>query len=246
MMGAADEDEMAGDGERPLHEVTLDSFQIDQFEVTVAHYAAFLNDKGSYVGVCNGFTCLSTGFETTNSHLINDTVSGDYIARPGYENTPINNVSWHGADEYCNWVGARLPTEAEWELAARGTDGRLYPWGNDAPDDTRALFNATFDDLQSVDALPDGISPFEVYSMAGSVWEWVADEYSDTFYAESPAANPANLSTFRVTDRVLRGGSYRSDASELRATYRIPGDPIVYQNIPDVGFRCASSIVSNP
>lgn len=242
MMGALDEDEMAGDGERPLHEVTLDSFQIDQFEVTVAQYAAFLNDKGSYVGVCNGFTCLSTGFETSNSHLINDTNTGDYIAQPGQENTPINNVSWHGADEYCNWVGARLPTEAEWELAARGTHRRLYPWGSEPPYKTRVLFNATFDDLLPVDALPEGVSPFQVYGLAGSMWEWVADEYSDTFYAESPAENPANLSAFRVTDRVLRGGGYRSAASELRATNRIPGDPIVYQDIPDVGFRCASSI----
>jgi formylglycine-generating enzyme required for sulfatase activity len=91
--------------------------------------------------------------------------------------------------------------------------------------------------------LPDGISPFEVYGLAGSVWEWVADEYSDTFYAESPPENPVNLSAFRVTDRVLRGGGYRSDASELRTTYRLPGDPIVYQTIPDVGFRCAASIV---
>ncbi|PIE79820.1 MAG: hypothetical protein CSA11_10595 [Chloroflexi bacterium] len=240
MMGAVDEDEMAGDAERPLHPITLSSFQIDQFEVTVAQYATFLNDIGGYVGMCNGFTCLSTGFETTSSHLINDTNSGDYIARPGQENTPINNVSWHGADAYCRWAGAALPTEAQWELAARNNDGRLYPWGNDAPDETRAVFNATFDDLQSVDALPQGISPFAVYGLAGSVWEWVADEYNDTFYAESPVENPANISELRVTDRVLRGGGYRSKASEIRSTYRIPGNPIVYQGIPDVGFRCAS------
>jgi formylglycine-generating enzyme required for sulfatase activity len=225
LMGAADEDEMAGDAERPLHTVTLSSFYIDQFEVTVAQYAAFLNDIGGYVGLCNSFTCLSTGFETTSSHLINDTNTGDYIARPGYASHPINNVSWHGADAYCAWVGGRLPTEAEWELAARGADGRRYPWGNEAPDETRALFEAAFDDLQAVDGLPGGVSPFEVYGMAGSMWEWVADEYSEAFYAESPAENPANLSQFRVTDRVLRGGGYRSEASELRATYRAPAIP---------------------
>ena len=242
MMGAVDADDLAGDAERPLHEVTLDSFQIDQFEVTVTQYAAFLNDIGGYVGLCNGFTCLSTGFETTNSHLINDTNTGDYVARPGQENTPINNVSWHGADAYCAWVDARLPTEAEWELAARGTNGRLYPWGSDAPDETRALFEATFDDLLPVEALPEGQSPYAVYGLAGGVWEWVADEYSETFYAESPAENPANISEFRVTDRVLRGGGYDSDTRELRSSLRVGGDPIVYQGIPNVGFRCAGSV----
>ena len=131
-----------------------------------------------------------------------------------------------------------------WPLAAAMVV--FIPGVMNAPDETRALFNATFDDLQPVNSLTNGISPFEVYGLAGSVWEWVADEYSETFYAESPAENPANISEFRVTDRVLRGGGYASAASELRSTYRASGDPLVYQNIPDVGFRCASSVVSNP
>lgn len=242
MMGAAEGDEAAGAGEQPLHEVRLDPFKIDRFEVTVAQYAAFLNDIGGYVGLCNGFTCLSTGFETLNSYLVNDVDTGEYMARVGFENYPINNVSWHGADAYCGWVDGRLPTEAEWEAAARGEDGRLYPWGNESPDDSRAIFNATFAELQPVDALPEGASPFGVYGMAGSVWEWVADEYSETFYAESPVENPVNAPAFRVTDRVLRGGGYASSASDLRATHRASGDPLVYQNIPEVGFRCAAGV----
>lgn len=124
MTGATDEDELAEADERSRHEVTLSAFAIDLYEVSVAQYAAFLNTLGDYVNTCNGFTCLSTNFETTQSYLTDNTI--EYVPVAGFEDFPINNVSWHGANAYCQWVGGRLPTEAEWELVGGG-DGRLDP-----------------------------------------------------------------------------------------------------------------------
>lgn len=241
-MGAAESDEMAAEDERPSHQVSIDSFYMDQYEVTVAQYAAFLNENGGYVSQCNGFTCLWTSFETLRSYLTDD-VDG-YVARAGFADYPINNVSWHGANAYCAWAGGRLPTEAEWEAAARGDDGRLYPWGDEAPDGEHAVFGTTFADLGPVTAVADGASPFKVYGMAGSVWEWVADEYDAAYYASSPVQNPFNASEFRGRDRVLRGGGYDSPPEALRVNGRASESPTLYQNIPAIGFRCAQSVTN--
>lgn len=238
MMGAAEDDEKAEPDERPLHEVTVDTFYIDQYEVSVSQYAEFLNSLGDYVNACSGYTCLSTQFETRRSHLTDNTI--EYVAEEGFEDHPINNVSWHGANAYCRWVGARLPTEAEWELAARGEDGRLYPWGDEAPEAGHAIFGTTsFDVLQPVDALSDGTSSFNVYGMAGGVWEWVADGYDTFYYENSPPENPGGPVVTNVTPRVLRGGGYTSSAAELRSTNRRSANPTEFRGIPDVGFRCA-------
>ncbi len=239
LMGAADTDEDALPHERPSHEVTLDAFYIDQYEITVAQYARFLNENGGYVSKCAAFTCLATSFEIFRSHLTKNDDTDEFVAEPGFEKYPINSVSWFGAAEYCRWAGAQLPTEAEWELAARGTDGRLYPWGNDLPDNGRAVFGSTFNDLQPVDALPAGASPYRVFNLAGNVWEWVKDEYSETYYQESPANNPVNTSDIRVNPKVLRGGGYDSPATELRTTSRSFIEPIKFRDIPAIGFRCA-------
>ncbi|MCI0397590.1 MAG: formylglycine-generating enzyme family protein, partial [Chloroflexi bacterium] len=238
LMGAVEDDEEAGDDERPAHQVTLDAFYIDQYEVSVAQYAAFLNDNGGYVNACGGFTCLSTRFETLDSYLVENT--NGFAALSGFEGYPINNVSWFGARTYCEWAGARLPAEAEWELAARGVDGRRYPWGDALLDASLAIFGGdSIAALRPVDALEDGVSPFNIYGLAGSVWEWVADGYQADYYEESPSQNPTGPAAGTFSRRALRGGGYSSAAAELRATNRHSGPPAEFRNIPDVGFRCA-------
>ncbi|HIP72611.1 MAG TPA: hypothetical protein EYH05_14595, partial [Anaerolineae bacterium] len=235
-MGAHAADELARPDERSLHEVYVDSYAIDLYEVSVAQYAAFLETLGSYVGTCQGYICLSTRFETRRSYLTVDATG--YGVVPGFENYPVNNVSWFGAQAYCEWAGGRLPTEAEWELAARGGDGRLYPWGDGLPDESRAVFDGTIADLQPVDSLPDGRSPFGLYHMAGNVWEWTADGYDPIYYDRSPRDNPQAPAGRANDPRAVRGGGYNSPAADLRLTNRrgIPGTE--FREAPDVGFRC--------
>ncbi|MBK7895842.1 MAG: SUMF1/EgtB/PvdO family nonheme iron enzyme [Anaerolineaceae bacterium] len=242
MMGARDDDELAEPDERSRHEVTLDAFAIDLYEVSVAQYAAFLNSLGDYVAACEGFTCLSTRFETTRSYLTDDTI--EYVPLEGFGDYPINSVSWHGASAYCQWVGGRLPTEAEWELAATGGDGRFYPWGDALENHAGtipAVFAGTFNNLQPVNSLPEGVSPFGLHHMAGNVWEWVADGYDAIYYDRTPAANPTGADVGTTGDYVLRGGGYDSPAEELRLTNRAYERAPEFRQNPSVGFRCVTT-----
>ncbi len=248
MMGARDEDELAEPDERSRHEVTVNSFAIDLYEVSVAQYAAFLNTLGDYVSACNGFTCLSTNFETRLSYLTDNTI--EYVAVASFGDYPINNVSWHGANAYCQWVGGRLPTEAEWELAATGGDGRFYPWGdtleiNDAGT-IPAVFAGTFDNLQPVNSLSEGASPFGVYHMAGNVWEWVADGYDAIYYDRTPAENPTGPEVSVTDDRVMRGGGYDSLTEQLRTTNRASERAPEFRLVPSTGFRCVTLLPDQP
>jgi len=175
--------------ETPQHTVTLDAFWIDRTEVTHAQYASFLNVLGGHKGKCEGQDCIATKSEDDNSHIRQQ--GGQYVVESGYEEHPMIEVSWYGAQSYCEWVGARLPTEAEWEKAARGTDGRIYPWG-DTFDGTRLNFcdlncehnwkKSDVDDDSARTApagsYPAGASPYGALDMAGNVWEWVADWYA--------------------------------------------------------------------
>lgn len=245
LMGADANDPLAEGDEFSRHEVTLDNYHIDLYEVTVAQYAVFINELDGYVSKCNGFLCLATHFETLNSYLTDD-LEG-YIAQPGFENYPINNVTWHGADAYCHWVGGRLPTEAEWEYAAGGGDGRRYPWGDAEPDETLAVFgNPLFATLQAVDSLPDGRSPFGLYHMAGNVREWVQDGYDSIYYERGETVNPSAPRLNNYSERVLRGGGYRSPAPDLRVTNRDSERAVEFQGIPDVGFRCVMPLPEAP
>ncbi|MCA9920921.1 MAG: SUMF1/EgtB/PvdO family nonheme iron enzyme, partial [Anaerolineales bacterium] len=161
-----------------------------------------------------------------------------YIPTTGFSNYPANHISWYGAQTYCQSVGARLPTEAEWEYAARGVDGRIYPWGNSAPDETKAVFQSdSFDNMKPVDALPDGVSPFGLYNMAGSLWEWTADWYNEFYYSEAPNDNPQGPETGFA--RVVRGGAwpYNNQAERIRTTNRLSLAPDFISST--VGFRCA-------
>ena len=242
MMGAAPEDAEAEPDERPYHPVTLNSFYIDRYEVSVVQYVAYLNEMGGYMNLCAGFSCLITKAETNDSHVIG-IINGSFVAESGFANYPINNVSWHGAVSYCEWVGARLPTEAEWELAARGEDGRIYPWGSTPPDATRAVFSTyEFSDLRPVAALPGGVNQFGLFNMAGSVWEWVFDGYDTFYYEYSPAENPTGPVTDNFTPRILRGGSYTSSAADIRASNRVRFSATSFLNNVDIGFRCARSL----
>lgn len=237
IMGAADNDPEAEEDERPAGLVRLSSFYIDQYPVTVAQYAAYINELGGYVQRCFGYTCLYTRFETMDSYLT--ATLSDYIPMAGYDRYPINNVSWYGAAAYCQAMGGRLPTEAEWEYAARGPDNRLYPWGNEFPDATLAVFEQrSVALLAPVDALPAGASYFNVYSMAGGLWEWVSDWYDPAYYQERPSLNPVGPERSGVSPpaRVLRGGAWNSPAAELRASKRGMASPLAFQR--EIGFRC--------
>jgi formylglycine-generating enzyme required for sulfatase activity len=242
LRGAAEDDPLAEADERPRHEVSLDGFYIDKYEVSVAQYAFFLNQLGGYEDNCNGLNCALTRPRVGNFSYLDEQDLGDGVVQfmpvTGYANYPINHVNWYGAAAYCEAMGARLPTEAEWEYAARGTDGRLYPWGDEPPDKTRAVFySESYDELLPVDALPDGVSPFGVYGLAGSMWEWVADWYDERYYQDSPRLNPPGPETGLY--RVIRGGAWANNnrADRIRASNRSAATPDLISST--IGFRCA-------
>jgi serine/threonine-protein kinase len=147
---------------------------------------------------------------------------------PG-DDHPVTDVSWEDANAYCNWLSKKkglnfkLPTEAQWEKAARGTDGRKYPWGKNEPDETLANFGWKFDKTSPVGSYPNGASPYGLLDMAGNVWEWCSDWYGDDYYKNSPKDNPTGPKI--GTSRVVRGGCWVSDAGSLRCAGRSGGGP---------------------
>jgi formylglycine-generating enzyme required for sulfatase activity/predicted Ser/Thr protein kinase len=211
-------DDGPGD-EGPVHQVTLDAFQIDKFEVSNAQYAQCVR-----VGACNP-PSTSRSYTEIN-----------YFGNPDFDDYPVVYVTWNDAVSYCGWVGARLPTEAEWEKAARGeTDARRYPWGNQS-DRSRANFLG--DETTPVGSYPNGASPYGVMDMAGNVAEWVADWYRDNYYSDSHEyTNPTGPATGGY--KIVRGGSWRSDDWKLRISYRSYG--FSWYTHYYIGFRCAST-----
>ena len=226
-----DNDQSLGDtDEEPVHEVTLDTFWIDKYEVTSAKFAEFLNSHPED----------STRYIELGSAVTIEVKDGRYQPRPGLERLPANRISWYGADVYCRWRDKRLPTEAEWEKAARGTDERIFPWGNRFPHNDFVTFRRKFseygfDVMQPVDALPGGQSPYGVYHMAGNVWEWVGDWYEDSYYEHSPAKDPQGSEN--GISKVLRGGNWYYKAYYMRTTYRFNEYPDAFKIWQ--GFRCA-------
>jgi formylglycine-generating enzyme required for sulfatase activity len=195
--------------ESPYHKVYVDAFEVYTTEVTVYAYDACVT-----AGQCDAPVCAQDG--------------GD---------RPVVCVDWFDADSYCGWAGKRLCTEAEWEKAARGTDGRTYPWGNEAPTCELAVMNGCPGTAQPVGSKPVGASPYGALDMAGNVWEWVADWYDRSYYLSSPAGNPTGPAS--GSNRVVRGGSFDSGADNLRASNRHDDVPSFTYGI--LGFRCCRS-----
>lgn len=221
--------------EKPTHTVYLDAFWIDRTEVTYAQYAHFLNHLGGHEEQCAGYDCVETKDVDRQSHMLYQ--DGRYTVEDGYENYPMAEVSWYGAQAYCAWVDKRLPTEAEWEKAARGTDGRRYPWGNSEPDCSKVNYRTCVRHTIDVGNYPAGASPYGALDMAGNVYEWTADWFDREYYQTPEASQPNPHGPESGVYKVARGGSsYDLDLYLIRTTYRFGNDPKSFHRL--VGFRC--------
>jgi formylglycine-generating enzyme required for sulfatase activity len=214
-MGAtADDDPEARDDESPVHTVYLDTYQMARYPVTIAEYRRFVESK-DYKR------------------------PADWDKQVRDPKRPVVNVTWHDAAAYCAWAGVRLPTEAEWERAARGTSGRKYPWGNEKPDISRANYGKPLSERPTAVGLyPQGATPEGIEDMAGNVWEWVADW--DGPYGKAMERNPRG--PINGTRRVQRGGSCFDMEVTLRGTHRRRSAPELTSEF--IGFRCVRELIS--
>src|SRR5512147_972524 len=205
--------------ERPQRSVYLDEFTIDQVEVTNERYMGFVKSTG-------------------HRNPPNPYGTGSLMSADGIEQLPVVQTTWYDAKAYCSWAKKRLPTEAEWEKAARGTDGRLFPWGNEPATWKRANFDREWEDektLYPVGSLPDGDSPYGVKDMAGNAREWVSDWYDAEYYHHAPNRNPQGPDKKGVV-RSIRGGSWHSPASDITTSARGRGGFALQTH--GTGFRC--------
>jgi iron(II)-dependent oxidoreductase len=216
--------------EFPQRRVYLDSYEIDKYEVTTVQFLKFV-------------------LATDRKPLIDWQYEGGNFQET-MANHPVMHVSWFDADAYCRWAGKRLPTSAEWEKAARGEDGRIYPWGNEPAGLSRANFGRTglsgpvrdrperlllYPPIISVDKYDNGVSPYGVFQLAGNVAEWTADWYDPHYYKTAPDRNPKGPE--KGTQRAFRGGGWIDSTPSVRPAQRNGTDPNTKMNW--LGFRCA-------
>ncbi|HSL44989.1 MAG TPA: SUMF1/EgtB/PvdO family nonheme iron enzyme [Anaerolineales bacterium] len=216
--------------EGPAHTVFLDAFWIDRTEITNHMYATFLNSQGAQADL------ITTWIDMDDEDLQVQFVDGSWQAASGYENHPMIEIKWLGAAAYCEWRGdgTRLPSEAEWEKAARGTTDNLYAWGNEI-DCSLANYDICMGSTVAVGSYPSNASPFGALDMTGNVVEWVADWYGEDYYQNSPSSNPPGPDSGE--QRVLRGGSWDGHTDyEVRITHRFTEPPD--DSLDDGGFRC--------
>jgi iron(II)-dependent oxidoreductase len=219
--------------ELPQHRVYLDAFDMDKYEVTAVQFLRFV---------------LAAG----RPPLVDWRYDGGNF-QESMANHPVMHVSWHDADAYCKWAGKRLPTEAEWEKAARGEDGRIYPWGNQPAGLTRSNFGRTglsgpvrdrperlllYPPIISVDKYENAVSPYGVFQMSGNVAEWVADWYDALYYKSAPERNPKGPE--KGTQKAFRGGGWIDSTPSVRVAQRNGTDPNTKMNW--LGFRCARDV----
>lgn len=206
-MGSTD----GGEDEKPVHEVCLDAYWIDQTEVTNEQHRS-----GVAAGACG-----------PSVHDNNSDYNG--------EQQPVVWVTWNDASAYCEWVGGQLPTEAQWEYAGRGPEGRVYPWGNAAPDAMLANFDSNVGKTTAVGSYTAGASWVGALDMAGNVWEWVADWYAEDYYSNSAQRNPFNNNSSEY--KIIRGGGWYNYSDLVRASIRSWNYPT--RSSYNYGFRCA-------
>ncbi|MBI4506821.1 MAG: SUMF1/EgtB/PvdO family nonheme iron enzyme [Chloroflexi bacterium] len=216
--------------ERPAHSVQLAALKIDVLPVTTTEFAAFLN----VVGPANRRGQNLFDVEDPDARI--HRVDGRFRPDPGFDRHPVVEASWFGARDYCAWRGARLPSEAEWERAARGPEGRPYPWGDAAPDTTRARFGARMNDYLPVGSIAAGSTPDGILDLAGNVWQWLSSLYRPYPYRADDGREDGDSRDERVT----RGGGHGSPAAHLRASYRGRGlSRAPSAGHHNIGFRCA-------
>jgi iron(II)-dependent oxidoreductase len=247
---------------QPVHQTSLSAFQIDRYEVTNVQYAEFLNSlniqllqdaasgeirssdlpeeaiplliEGSEEGSQQPLIALDD--EHTRIAIQN----GQFVPQSSYENHPVTETTWHGANEFCVWRGARLPTEVEWEAAARGLEGRIYPWGNEPPTPDRAVYSRSSGETEPIGTHPLGSTPDGVHELAGNVAEWTSTLYQPYPYNSDDGREQRDS----VGERVTRGGDhvFNSAPDELTAYFRTGFSRAPDRGHRHIGFRCVQTL----
>lgn len=237
LMGSAKDDPQADDDEKPRHKVYVDAYWMDKTEVTNLQFARFVEETGHVTEAeraGTGWVFTGTDYQEVNGADWRHPQGPDSRSEDSH---PVVQVSWNDAKAYCEWAGRRLPTEAEWEKAARGTDARKYPWGNNEPNATLANFAMKVKGTRPVGSYPTGASSYGALDMAGNVFEWVGDWYGVGYYATAPASNPQGPEA--GDKRGMRGGSWNYESRLVRPALRNGGTPDTRSD--PLGFRCARS-----